>query len=70
MNITTVFKVKNLANEYGFEMEYFHDDDIYQVRIMEFKNNQWHVNQSMELVKIEAACLMEFLNKTLRVDNL
>lgn len=70
MNITTTFKVRNLQHEYAFEMEYFHDDDIYQVRIMEFKNNQWQIKQSMELLKIEATWLMSFLDKTLKVDDI
>jgi hypothetical protein len=70
MNITTTFKVRHIQEEHAFEMEYFHDDNIYQVRIMEFNNNQWHIKQSMELLKIEATWLMAFLDKTLKVDNL
>ena len=65
MNITTVLKVRNLQQEYAFEMEYFHDDDIYQVRIMEFKNSQWHIKHSMELVNVEAKELQYFLELTL-----
>jgi len=49
MNITTTFKVRHIQEEHAFEIEFFHDDDIYKVRIMEFKNNQWHIKQSMEL---------------------
>ena len=65
MNITTTFNVKNLQHKYSFEMEYFHDDDMYEVRMMEYRNGHWIIKQSMELVKVEAKELQYFLELTL-----
>jgi len=48
-------------------MEYFHDDDMYEVRMMEYRNGHWIIKQSMELVKVEAKELQYFLELTLGI---
>jgi len=66
MSITTVFRVRSLANENGVEMEHFRDDGIYQIRILELRAGyEWGVRASIELQEIEAAQLLEFLRLTI-----
>jgi len=65
MSITTLFRVTSLAHENSVEMEYFHDDGIYQIRILQMKkNHNWEVKAAIELQEIEASQLLEFLRLT------
>lgn len=70
MLITTKIEIKNLEAENTFEMEYFHDDGIYQLRICGLKNNKWQTKEYINLKKIEAAWLLDFLQLSLKLDEL
>lgn len=67
MELTTTFKVKNRNEENGFELEYFHFPEIYQLRILELKNNKWHTKTSLEFERSKAADLLYFLQLTLKM---
>lgn len=64
--ITTTYRIKSLSDELTTEIEYFEDDGIYQVRILEMTSDyNWNTRASMELKDVEIRELVYFLNKTL-----
>ena len=69
MELTTTFKVKNRDEENGFELEYFHFPEIYQLRILELKNNKWQTKNSFEFERSKAADLLHFIQLTLEKPN-
>ena len=64
--ISSIYRIRSLNDELTTEIEYFQDDGIYQVRILEMQSNHsWATKASMELKDVEIRELVYFLNKTL-----
>ena len=70
MIITSKIKAKNQESESGFELEYFHFPEIYQLTTLEFKKGKWHTKDCVEFNKSQAAELANFIQMTLKMPEL
>jgi hypothetical protein len=70
MIITSKIKAKNQESESGFELEYFHFPEIYQLTILEFEKGRWHAKNCVEFDKSQAVELLNFINMTLKMPEL
>jgi hypothetical protein len=70
MNITTVFKARNLKHEGCLEMEFFQYEEIqvYRLKIMRQEKYKWEVKHSIEITKEEAEQVLNYLKLTLKID--
>ena len=65
----TIYSCAELGKGFQFEIEYFHDDDTYQVTISEYINKSRNVIKSIQLINVQAAGLLKFLELTRDISN-
>lgn len=70
MNITSKINAKNQDSETGFQLEYFHFPEIYQLTTLEFKKGKWHTKDCIEFNKTQAAELANFIHMTFKMPEL
>lgn len=69
MVTTTIYSCKELGKGFHFEIEYIHDDDTYQIIISEYINNSRNIIKSIQLINVQVAGLLKFLEITRDISN-